>query len=321
MFSTGHSYRVPKEKKMFKTLRFNMENSIGTHVSVNLYNSDSLVDFEIQFPDLGVKNVQKQSLGCSGSAKLLDEIKKSGFIYFMTSFAERGAKEFDGDYWRLDFELEDGSHIHLQGPRPEESLLYPFIQDFAELLDKQFSMTQFISSSRVDKLEIHFLFNEFNPQYLDFDSQYDQFDHMETVTLDRSSFLFSYRKRFPASCFHSTYECKCEQQIRQILDQTTTALVDEHLFEDIVEQCPEHPMLLLCFTFHDGSTAKVRRSLSYECLRDQLYVELIDVLFETSLQLFYKGGILDKRFMLAKNGMETVPFSISYNEDCDESEV
>lgn len=194
-------------------------------------------------------------------------------------------------------------------------MLYPFVQDFAELLDNQFSMTQFISSSRVDKLEINFLYNEFSSEYLDFECHYSQLDHTETVTLDRSGFLFCYSKRFPASCYHSTYECKCEQQIRQILDQTTAALNNQQLFEDIIEDYPEHPIVLFCFTFHDGSTSKVRRSLCNECLRDQLYIEMIDVLFETSLHLFYKGGVFDKRFMLTKQDMENVPFSIAYSEE------
>ena len=300
---------------MFTTLRFRMENSIGTQVTVNLYNRDSLVDYEILIPDFGVNNVQKRSMGRSGSAKFLEKLKKSGFIYFMTNFSKHGAKEIDGDFWDLELELEDGSQTHLHGPRPEESMLYPFVQDFAELLDKQFSMTQFISLSRVDKLEINFLFNEFNSEYLDFDCHYNQLDHTESVSLDRSDFVLSYSKRFPANCFHSTYECKCEQQVRQILDQTTAALNDPRLFEDVIEDSTDHPMVMFCFTFHDGSTAKVRRSLCIECLRDQLYIEMIDVLFETSLHLFYKGGVFDKRFLLVKQEIESIPFSISYNED------
>ncbi len=314
MFSTKSAYWVPKEKRMFTAIRFTMVNSIGTPVSVNLYNEDGLVDYEIFMPNLGVKDSKRRSLGHSGSARFLDKLKKSGFIYFIESFANSDATENEGDFWDLGLELENGEQINIHGPRPEESVLYPFIQDFSELLDWQFSITQFVSPSRVDKLEIAFIFNEMGPDFLDATLRYEQCDHTETVILDRSSFTFSYQKRFPASCYHSAYKCKCEQQVRQILDQTSEALDDERVFEDVYETHLEHPVVQFKFTFHDGSTAKVNRSLCSECLRDQLYIEMIDVLFVTSLNLMYKGGIFDKRFLLGQSETEDAPFSVQYEE-------
>lgn len=309
---------------MFTTLKFKMENSIGTPVTVNLYHQDGLVDYEILLPDLGARDAKRCSMGRKGSARFLERLKKSGFIYLIASFESHGAKENEGDFWSLYLELEDGTEIRLKGPDLEESLLYPIIQDFAELLDMQFSMTQFISQGRVDRLDILFIFNELISDESDDFSEFEQLAHSELISLDRSTFTFSYAKRFPAGCFHSKYECKCEHQIRQILDQTTTALKDQRLFEDVVEEDPVHPIILFKFTFHDGSTEKVKRSLSLDCLRDQLYIEMMDVLFETSLNLMYKGGIFDKRFL--QDSDEELPFSIVYTEGdedplCDDREM
>lgn len=306
---------------MFTTLKFRMENSVGTPVCVSLFNNEGLIDYEILFPKLGVNDVRRRSLGRSGSIKLMKRLGRSSFVMFMTRFALSGAHEEEGDFWSLDIELDDGSDIHINGPEPEKSLLYPFIQDFAEFLDREFSITQYISPNRVDKLEIEFLFNEIDPKCRDLLPEYDQCDHTETLTLDRSNFTLSYSKRFPTGCFHSTYECKCEQQVRQILDQTSTALRDGRVFEDVLEQSARHPLLQFSYTFHDGSTAVVHRSLCLEGLRDQLYIEMIDVVFETCLHLLFKGGLFDKRFQFPADEKEKTPFFIVYSEDDESSYV
>ena len=61
---------------MFTTLRFKMENSIGTPVQVCLYNRDGLVEYEITFPGFGVKDTGRRSLG---SAVVLEFL-----LYYMT---------------------------------------------------------------------------------------------------------------------------------------------------------------------------------------------------------------------------------------------
>lgn len=315
MFSTKFLNRDAKELKMFTYLKFKMNNSIGTPVSVNLYNNDGLIDYEILFPDLGVRESRRIRMSRADSSKLLKKLKNSGFVMFMERFARSGAEENEGNYWTLEIELPDLMVIRLQGPRPEESFLYPFIQDFSELLDNQFSITQYIRSDRVDKLEIEFIFNELDQEIRDMVPDLARSDHTETVTLDRSNFTFSYSKRFPSSCFHSSYECKCEQQVRQILDQTSDALTDPKLFEDVVDHSEMRPILFFNYTFHDGSTACVRRSLSFDGLRDALYIEMLEVLFETSLQLVFKDGIFDRRFMFPVNESINFPFFIVYSEE------
>ena len=292
---------------MFSYLKFKMQNSIGTAASVNLFYEEGLIAYEILFPDLGVTSCPRRSLGRQESETFIKRLQKSGFVMFMHRFSEIGEKE-EGDFWTLEMELEDSLVIRLSGPEPEQSVMYPFLQDFSELLDNQFKITQYIRPDRVDKLSIEFYFNEL-------DSQLEHCDHTEMLTLDRSNFTLSYAKRFPVGCFHSSYECKCEQQVRQILDQTSAALTDRKLFEDHLEISPRRPMLFFTYYFHDGSTACVRRSLSRRCLSEQLYTEMLEVLFETSLHLMYKSGLFDKRFLFTDENEIDIPFFIDYNEE------
>ena len=292
---------------MFSYLKFKMQNSIGTAATVNLYNDEGLIGYEILFPDLGAGDVKRRTLVRTDSETFLRKLQKSGFVMFIKRFAELDKKE-DGVFWTLEMELPDSQIIRLSGPEPESSVLYPFIQDFAELLDSQFKITQYIRSDRVDKLSIEFFFNEL-------DSDIEECTHTEEFILDRSDFTISYTKRFPAGCFHSSYQCKCEQQVRQILDQTSAALTDDRLFEDCIEISLRRPVLYFKYTFHDGSTAEVRRSLSHRCLREQLYIEMLEVLFETSLHLMYKFGLFDKRFVYTDENEIKTPFVIDYSEE------
>lgn len=292
---------------MFTYLKFKMQNSIGTAAAVNLYNEEGLIGYEVLFPNLGVGDVVRKHLNRTESETLLRRMQKSGFVMFMQRFSETGEKE-DGSFWSLEIELPDSSRINLSGPEIEDSIMYPFLQDFAELLDSQFKITQYIRADRVDKLSIKFFFNEL-------EYGFGELDHTEKLTLDRSDFTLSYSKRFPAGCFHSSYECKCEQQVRQILDQTSAALTDDRLFEDCLEANPRRPILIFEYTFHDGTTESVRRSFSRKCLREQLYIEMLEVLFETSLHLVYKCGIFDKRFLSTDDNEINTPFFIDYNEE------
>ena len=292
---------------MFSYLKFKMQNSIGTAAAVNLFNDEGLIGYEVLFPDLGVGDVKRRALSRTDSETFLRRLQKSGFVMFTKRFADLEEKE-DGDFWTLEIELPDSQIIRLSGPEPENSALYPFIQDFAELLDSQFRITQYISPDRVDKLSIEFFFNEL-------DSDLEQCTHSEEFTLDRSDFTLSYIKRFPAGCFHSSYQCKCEHQVRQILDQTSAALTDDSLFEDCIEINLRRPVLYFKYTFHDGSTAEVRRSLNHRCLREQLYIEMLEVLFETSLHLMYKFGLFDKRFVYSDDDEIKTPFVIDYSEE------
>ncbi len=297
---------------MFTYLKFRMVNSIGAPVSVNLYNMGGRIEYEILFPSLGVREAKRLSLGKGASEKLLRKIEKSGFLFFVERFARMDATENAGDFWSLDVELSNGLAVSISGPEPRFSVLYPFIQDFSELMDSQFQITRYVRDDRVDKLEIEFYFNEFDEE---------QLTHRETVTLDRSDFTFRYSKRFPTSCFHGSFEFKCERQIRQILDQTSSALSNDKVFEDIYMPGDSCPVIYFNYTFHDGSSVSVRRSLSRDGLRDQLYLEMIDVLYETSLHLLFKNGIFDSRYQLPADEREGTPFHVVYREDGEDPPV
>lgn len=291
---------------MFSRISFTMKNSVGIPVSVNLYEDNGMVGYEILFPNLGVEKVQRKSMGRGGSERFLRRMKKLGLVELIVRY-ESCISDERGDCWSLSIELEDGRMIDLSGKDLASSTLYPLIQDFSELLDQQFQITQYVSPARVDRLEVEFSFNELD---------YEECCHTESICLDRSSKLLTYTRRFPAGCFHSTYECRCENQVRQILDQTSVALKDDCLFEDIA--CSSSvPQLEFTFTYHDGEQIKVRRSLSLDGLRDGLYIEMLDVIYETLLHLLFKQSTFDKRFLLPKGKKKEAPFFVAYSESED----
>ena len=302
---------------MFSRICFRMKNSVGIPVSVNLYNDMGMVEYEILFPELGVDKVKKKRLNRGDSEKFLRRLKKLGLVELIFRFQACGL-DSGGDFWNLCIELENGSRVELSGPDLMHSTLYPLIQDFSELLDAQFMITQYVSPSRIDRIDIEFSFNEINPELGSLLPDYDQYCHSEIITLDRASRNLTYTKRFPAECFHSTFECKCENQVRQILDQTSEALTEDRLFEDLVSSS-DVPDLTFTFTYHDGDQVQVCRSLSLEGLRDTLYIEMLEVLFETLLHLMFKQGVFDTRFMLPDDKRREAPFFVLYTEGEDDS--
>ncbi len=296
---------------MLANLRFRMVNSIGTTVAVNLYNEDDLLEYEILFPELGAESSQRKRLSRSKSEKLLQKLKKQGLEELLFGFNGLDRVE-QGDFWSIHLELDDGREIEFSGPEPSRSVFCPIVQDLAELLDQQFQITHYIRDDRIDRLEIDFLFNELDPSLRDVIPYYDQCDHSENIVLDRNSRTLSYRKRFPSSYFHSSYECRCDSQVRQILDQSTELFVKGRLFENLIDG-PRVPVLFFHFTFHDGQEAHVQRSLSRKGLRDEVFMELLEVISETLITLMFKQGLFDRRFLFSK-GCEGLPFSISYSE-------
>ena len=302
---------------MFSRISFRMKNSVGIPVSVNLYNDMGMVEYEILFPELGVDKTKRKRLSRGDSEKFLRRLKKLGLVELIFRFQSCGLDN-GGDFWNLCIELENGKRVELSGPDLIHSTTYPLIQDFSELLDEQFLITQFVSPSRIDRIEIEFSFNEISPELGSLLPDYDQCCHSEIITLDRASKNLTYTKRFPAECFHSTFECKCENQIRQILDQSSEALTEDRLFEDVVSHS-DVPDLTFTFTYHDGDQVQVCRSLSLEGLRDTLYIEMLEVLFETLLHLMFKQGIFDTRFMLPEEKKQQAPFFVLYTEGEDDS--
>ena len=302
---------------MFSRISFKMKNSIGIPVSVNLYNEGGMVGYEILFPELGVDKAKKKRMSRGDSDRFLRRLKKLGLVELIVRY-ESCARDKGGDFWSMSLELEDGRVIDLSGPELMHSNLYPLIQDFSELLDDQFQITQYVSPARIDRIEIEFSFNELGEDFGEVLQDYDEYCHTESICLDRASKSLVYSKRFPAGCFHGTFECKCENQVRQILDQSTEAFTEDRYFENVISG-QDVPELLFTFTYHDGEQAQVCRSLSFEGLRDKLYIEMLQVLFETLLHLMFKQGIFDTRFLLPGDKKRQAPFFVLYTEGDDDS--
>ena len=302
---------------MFSRISFKMKNSIGIPVSVNLFEDNGMVEYEILFPDLGVDKAKKKRMGRGDSERFLRRLKKLGLVDLVARY-EFSIKDNSGDFWSLGIELDDGKVFDFSGPDLMHSTLYPLIQDFSELLDEQFQITQYVSPARIDRIEIEFTFNELCQELGSLMKDYDEYLHTESISLDRGSRSLTYSKRFPAGCFHSLFECKCENQVRQILDQSTEALTEDRFFEDVISD-QKVPELTFTFTYHDGEQVRVCRSLSFEGLRDNLYIEMLEVLFETLLHLMFKQGLFDTRFMLPKDKKQKAPFFVLYTEGDDDS--
>ena len=302
---------------MFSRISFMMRNAVGVPVSVNLYNDAGIVEFEILFPNLGVDKAGKRRMSRTDSERFLRRLKKLGLVELIVRY-ESCCHDAGGDFWNLGIELEDGRTIDLSGPDLMHSTLYPLIQDYSELLDNQFQITQYVSPARVDRIDIEFSFNDFHPETGCLMQDLDEFCHVESISLDRASKSLIYSKRFPAGCFHGTFECRCENQVRQILDQSTEALTESRLFEDVIAY-RNVPELTFTFTYHDGEQVRVCRSLCPEGLRDSLYIEMIQVLFETLLHLMFKQGVFDTRFLLPDDKRRQAPFFVLYTEGDDDS--
>ena len=302
---------------MFSRISFKMKNSVGIPVSVNLYEDNGIVEYEILFPNLGVDHVKRKRMSRGDSDKFLRRMKKLGLVELIVRY-EFCTRDNGGDFWTLCIELENGKTIDLSGPDLMHSTIYPLVQDFSELLDEQFQITQYVSPARIDRLEIEFSFNELNPELRSVIPDYDECRHTETICLDRATKTLIYSKHFPAGCFHSTFECKCEHQIRQILDQSSGALTEDRFFEDLISD-PDVPDITFTFTYHDGEVVRVCRTLSLEGLRDSLYIEMLQVLFETLLHLLFKQGVFDTRFLLPDDKKQKAPFFVLYTEGDDDS--
>ena len=302
---------------MFSRISFKMKNSIGIPVSVNLYNDAGIVEYEILFPELGVDKAKKKRMSKGDSDRFLRRLKKLGLVDLIVRY-ESCARDKGGDFWSMSLELEDGRVIDLSGPEPMHSNLYPLIQDFSEMLDDQFQITQYVSPARIDRIEIEFSFNELGEGFGEVLQDYAEYCHTESISLDRASKSLVYSKRFPAGCFHGTFECKCENQVRQILDQSTEAFTEDRYFEDVISD-QDVPELIFTFTYHDGEQVQVCRSLSLDGLRDKLYIEMLQVVFETLLHLMFKQGVFDTRFLLPGDKKRQAPFFVLYTEGDDDS--
>lgn len=298
---------------MFVSLKLSMFNSIGTRIAVNLFRKSGKIEYEILFPGLGVEKTQRNALSKSASERFLKKLKKNGTLDLIHQIRLPYDPK-DNDTWSLEVDFGDNDVVRASGPDVCTSDMRPVLQDLAEILDNRFPVLQLVSPTRIERLMLGFCFNEFNESMTDIFPELQDMDHMESITLDRKDRVLVYSKRFPASCFNSIYVCRCEQQVRSILDQSSDILTDEVLFEDI-DSKPGEPTLAIYITYHDGSIVRVSRALSRRGLRDRIYFELLDVIHDTVLHLLLKGGLLDKRFLGSEDEIMKAPFTVSYNED------
>ncbi len=289
-----------------------MVNSMGVKASVRLSENEGLVEYGIDFPDSNEVKPRSGCLGRRGSERFLHRMGRKGIVDILYKFIDFGLAE-QGDYWNLSILNDEGRSLNLSGPEESIPVLKAVVQDLAEILDDQFSVTKYISPKRLDNLEIGFVFNDVSPELLEVLKDYPRCDHTETISLNREGRRMQFTRLFPSSCYRLGLECVCEDEVRGFLDQTGDIFTEERLFEDVLDD-REAPGIVFTFSYHDGTIRSVRRGLSLIGLRDMEYVDMVDFLFEVLLQVFFKQGIFDKRYMFPKGMIENSPFFVSYQE-------
>ncbi len=301
---------------MFVNLRFSMVNSMGAKVSVVLSVCGDHVEYELSFPSTYRARSRRGSLGPRVSERILENLCGKGIVELLFKFVAYGL-DSTGDYWRLSIDMADGRSLELSGDEDSCSVLDAIVQDIAEILDNQFKVTRFIRSTRLDKLEVCFINDELSPELRESLTDFENCDHMEALYIDRAHRGIMFYRRFPSSCFRVVFECICDEEVRNFLDQTEELFDEPRLFEDVdrVVGCPD---IAFRFTYHDGSSTMVTRPLSLEGLKDMEYVEMLDVLFELLLHVVFKQGMFDKRFLFPREVMEKTPFFVAYSEDDEE---
>jgi hypothetical protein len=297
---------------MFANLYFCMVNSMGVKASVRLSENEGLVEYGIDFPDSNEGKTQHGCLGRRGSERFLHRLGRKGIVDILFKFNDFGLRE-QGEHWSLSILGDDDRKLSLSGPEDSFPVLNAVIQDLAEILDDQFCVTRYIDPQRLDNLEIGFVFNEVSPELLECLKDYPRCDHTETISLNRETRCFHFTRLFPSSCYRLGIECVCEDEVRGFLDQTGEIFKEDHLFEDVHDDS-DAPKMVFTFSYHDGTVKSVKRNLSLVGLRDMEYVDMVDFLFEVLLQVFFRQGIFDKRYMLPREMLENSPFFVSYKE-------
>lgn len=303
---------------MFTYLTFKMENSMGLPVSVSLRNDHGIVHYGVGFIASDDAPKTEQTLSSFNSAKLLQKIDQLGLVQLLPKYEALGLNE-GGDYWKLHVEHLAGQ-INLSGARDSHAVIVPMLQDFAEILDDALYVTQYIRATRLDRLDIEFEFNEWDPEMRDNAEEYNALLHSEIVVLDRQTNTASYSKRFPARCAQCELECRFDEEIRDLLDQAEILFTEPAFFEDIYDEHDHSPRLLFTFLYHDGTMRRVQRQLSTLGLRDQIYFELLDVINNNLLSLLFKQSLFDKRMVLPVERRKHIPFFVMYREEQPQSD-
>ena len=276
---------------MFSYLRFEMENSLGIPVKVEINHKAGLLSYGIAFGGSGDQNNGKVRTMSKGNSdrfiRRWHKVSCNDLIRDLAAYQETQK----GDYWKLFVKYNDVD-LSISGQRPGASLFDSFIEPLMELFDGTFGITQFVKASRVDRLEIE-LFDPFPvPEELSFMEGSDECCHVEHVSLSRDDLTLTYTRRFPQGCFNNSYECHCEGEIRQLLDQTSDIFEDGDLFKGHISE-DDGPILTFTFHFHDGNQTMVNRSLTKEGTGSQVYDELLEVIGQTIGCTVFGGGMFD----------------------------
>lgn len=290
---------------MFSFLRFDMENAMGIPVKVEINHKAGLLSYAIEFgaivdPDanwdtnsdapLAAKGTKFRTMSKGDSDRFIRRWRKVSCNDMMREMATfQGA--LGDDHWHLLLKYEDVD-ARLSGPKPGTSLFDSFIEPLTELLDDTFGVTQFVKASRVDRLEIEMFEPVVFSEEFSFMEDASECSHAEHVSLSRGDWTLAYSRMFPHGCFHNSYECHCEGEIRQILDQTSEILENGDLLQGNVEE-EEGPLLTFTFHFHDGNQAMVNRTLSKDGTGSQVYDEMLEVIGQTIGCTVFAGGMFD----------------------------
>lgn len=275
---------------MFSNLEFGMINSAGKKVVVKINHVEGLISYEIEFPDQKLEKITKKRMSKGNSDKFIRKIKSTGIDTILPRFMDFG--EFEkGDFWHLDIEYED-YELHFTGPEPEKSCLAPYLQELMELFDEVFGITNFVSCTRIDRIEVEFLDTALDDFTVLF-SDLGDCSHSESLTLDRSTWTLTYSRRFPRQCFHNSFECHCENQIRQILDQTSKLLETYDLDEKVINIDSRFPTIHFRLVYHDGSEACFSRGLKDSGMDNQILDALMCVIGDTLRYTIFVGGTFE----------------------------
>lgn len=300
---------------MFTSLNFKMINSIGVPVSVELNVAGGIVSYCISYSKKGKSKQKQERLSQRNSANLLKRIDQMKLVTALCKYQAFDLNE-GGSFWAIHIDHIMGT-TDLSGPSPREShsVIVPLIDDFAQLLDETFRITQFISPTRLDRLEIELMAPDADLDENDSEEVVRVCTHQEILALDRKTNTIEYARQFPSRCFNGHFGCRCDEEVRRLLDKVEDLFTEDYLFEDIDSDEDSNPRLRFTFAFHDGSSAHVSRILSIGGLRDELYMELLDEIFENVLRLMFKAGLFDKRLVMSDRGLKDLPFFIIYSED------
>lgn len=235
-------------------------------------------------PDRFLVSVNGNEIPLSESVKalFLQKISDTGIEVMFPRFEQVKNVESGSD-WYLDI-VSDSTKIHCSGPK--NSILNPYLREFQEIFDS-FLNTNLISSARIDSLEIVYKESVTDPFLLSL-SDLGDCSHKEYISLDRASWTITYKRRFPQNCFHSTFECHCENQISSILDRLEE-LIQKHFPSN---EGDNSPAVTFRIKRHDGSVLTINRTLSEGSLNDAL----LDALMKTIAELLQWTGMQNSMF-------------------------